>query len=246
MRLTLLILLFNSAGFLAFSNNAFALQLIPKSSRLIDVDQHGLLSVEVKQSPLIDIVNAIKRQTGISFIVRTSGTQIITDRFTKLPLKQGLKRLFRDFNYALIDHEKKPDQHPRFAIKTIILLSRNFVTEKTKQIKTSVDTQVEPLQDFTNTDPEARRKVISNMETSDIDAYFSDLSDMLINDPDESVRAEVARAIASQGNQQSVEILFDALNDESDAVKNAVINAMASIGNDGAMKAFKTAVTNLD
>ncbi len=75
----------------------------------------GLLSLSVENVNLKHVLTALAEETGISvWYLRDSGKPITTD-FNDLPLQQGLRRILRGMNYALVyspSREKRRGEVP--------------------------------------------------------------------------------------------------------------------------------------
>ena len=75
----------------------------------------GLLRLSVENLSLKHVLRAVAEETGISvWCLRDSGKPITTE-FNNLPLQQGLRRILRGMNYALIyspSTEKKRGEVP--------------------------------------------------------------------------------------------------------------------------------------
>lgn len=245
MRLILLILIFNVVNIVFSLDQALAKQQTELSSRLINVDKYGNLSVEIKQAPLIDVVREIKRQTNIKFKVQAKANPKITCRFANLPLKRGLKRLFRKFDYVFI-HADGESIHPDAAIENIILLTGNSKSDTNNQGEKKIIPQVSSRSSLVFSSPDPDAEVIRDMEETEIQATLSDIRTVLSSDPDENVRTEAVQALASQDSKKRVPILFDALDDESEKVRSQVITTLGVIDTEEASEAFKVAVEKLD
>ena len=245
MRLILLILIFNVVNIVFSLDQALAEQQTKSSSRLINVDKYGNLSVEIKQAPLIDVVDEIKRQTNIKFKIQTKANPKITCRFGNLPLKRGLKRLFRNFDYVFI-HADGKFNHPHAVIESIILLTGKFMSETNNQGEKKIIPQVSSQSSlvFSSLDPDA--EVIQDREETEIQANLADIKTVLSSDPDENVRTEAVQALASQDSEKRDSILFQALDDESEKVRSQVITTLGVIDTEEASKAFQVAEEKLD
>ena len=85
----------------------FLLSLSPALGQDQDLEllveyNRGLLTLSVENVSLKHVLTAVAEQTGISvWYLRDSGKPITTD-FNDLPLQQGLRRILRGMNYALI------------------------------------------------------------------------------------------------------------------------------------------------
>lgn len=244
--LTATILIVVSA-FLAFADYVQAEQRPSQTQVKISVSRHSRLSVNLKKARLIDVVKEIKRQTNIAFVIRVPGTPVVSKRFEDLPLERGLQKLFSDFDYALIQHEGNANRR-NLAVKTIILVGRNMDSANGDRIETVIEAPSASVihHDLLSHDPDIRKNTLLEMDDGDIEAYFTDITTLLINDPNEAVRVEAVVAVASYDNAQSLPLLVDALNDESKTVRNRVFDALSSIGTEEAMEALKAAIDNTD
>lgn len=70
----------------------------------------GLLSIEARQSPWTEVLNAVREKTGIRFNCSLPLAGSVTVSFTALPVKQALERLFGPEAHFVLRYPNSPDR----------------------------------------------------------------------------------------------------------------------------------------
>ena len=106
------------------------------SARNADIRfQNGKMSVNLKDTPLIDILSRLEKEKNIQFACNESLLETpISVAFKNLPLEEGLQRILAFLNYSLMF-----DRHRQVRGITIVGFAENYVpkhpaTTKTKPV----------------------------------------------------------------------------------------------------------------
>ncbi len=83
----------------------------PRPTVVVDADT---LSVRIRDVPWDVVADEIERQTGIEVHLRGHVVGTVTQEFDRVPIEEGMRRLFRDTNYLLL-YESQPGPTPRLA-----------------------------------------------------------------------------------------------------------------------------------
>ena len=88
------------------------------TSSVIQV-KDNLLTVKVSNMSLEKVLDKIANQIPIKFAFFVSGEETLKADFTSLPLEEGLKRLFRDYNYAIINDDSEKSEGSEHQIEKV-------------------------------------------------------------------------------------------------------------------------------
>ena len=136
----MVILLIASVFLLAFGiAEGKALKLNVRDS-VIDIEAHDV--------PLIDILNAISAQTGLSLKLGKPLTETVTFDLKAVSLEEALKRLLVNQNYALSYRKTKDDRFLPEELRVVGVgtSQRTFAVESRKAIADQVTPPDEPYQ----------------------------------------------------------------------------------------------------
>jgi hypothetical protein len=87
----------------------------PNATSSIEVEfEQGRLTLNVRDTPLAEVLQAISEKAGIAIEIRGDLTAHVTESLTNVPLDQGIRQLLRDQSFA-IEYEPSvndPDKQP--------------------------------------------------------------------------------------------------------------------------------------
>ncbi len=110
---------------------------------------NDLLSVEVQDVSLREVLQEIARQGGLTLVPSGSLEDRITVEFYQLPLGEALRRILRQWSFAVEYFQQRPEESPSTVPqpKTLWILSK---AEKAYSVQTTisdVDNEDESVQD---------------------------------------------------------------------------------------------------
>ena len=200
---------------LSFSTFASGANKMDGSSSVIQV-RDNLLTVKVSDMPLEKVLDKIANQIPIKFAFFVSGEEPLKADFTSLPLEEGLKRLFRDYNYAIINGDSEKSKGREHEIEKVIILSK---------AKGSQSRRAEPIIVYTE-EPSALESLNEGQSPEDLDKLEEienkvvvDSLREVLQDQDADLRLMIVEEIATIGGVNAIQALEDALEDEDEDVR---------------------------
>lgn len=234
--LTYFLLLSVTISALADSKN----NMDKESPFVVRVKDH-LLTVKVRDISLKKVLMEIANQTLIKIVFYGPVEEFVSMDFYDIPLDKGLKRLTRDINYAFIYGTKKTKMmepeireiiiSPKTRESTIKYVEPTIITPKQgapEERKEAI--LVSLFKALEDKDPVVREEAVDLLSESKDGRAFKHLTEVLLNDEDEDVRARAAKALGDFGDQRAIDPLIKALQDKDVWVRENVVNALGQIG----------------
>jgi hypothetical protein len=222
----------------------------------------GLLSLTLRAAPLAHVLEEIGRQSGVSVAVDPSVPILVTTRFEKLPLEDGLRRLLRDANFTLNYRSEgvlsevrvwplgtgggpprtRPSAAPRGRdADGADREGRGAEAGRPERLRQPAvaDTghETEVLGVLGASDPIARNRVLEalreRMDDRDLPVFLKAVSDNDARVRRSALEALLDLAASSSFDDLPVERLRDVATDDSDStVRRAAVELLAGIGDD--------------
>ncbi len=226
-----------------------------------------MLTLFVKETPLIDILDKLSDQTGMGYEIHVDTGRKVTANYTNIPLDEGLKRLLSPANLIIVYSAKKISSKV-VNIKKIIVYDQsgrgsdqrikrkisesgkgrdedrktgtnpNNKPEKTDAIK-SLESYAEQLNDA---DSDIREEAVIDMADEYEEAALIYLEQALLLDGDDEVRAVAAEVIGELESEEGIKILAKGLNDPDEDVREAVVDALGEIGGENTLPVLHKAL----
>ena len=230
--------------------NAWAAQDAPPATDEVAV-REGLLSVNLRDAPMADVLLAIGTQAGFEVIIRGDLSAPVTRSFTDLPLDKGIRRVVGDGSLIMIYAPSRGRGEVRALVKVIALgagdnaaagtapLARKMPGKKTR---VSQDTVTVNLSD----DREDRLRAVQRLAIVPDAAATKDLTVLLSRDEDPLIRQIAAIALGNVGGADAGAALTAALEDEDSLVRERAIQALAKWGPEAVGSLIKTLMDDPD
>lgn len=208
--------------------------------------QNNLISAELVDAPLIDVLQRIKQEYGFKTHFYGDLTEMITLSFTDLPLDKCLRQLTANHSLSIasLPTTKSPQQTEAKQIAEIWVLSRSS-TSKTSNMtpaapllpspdysgdagraneesleqpeKEEQDTvQLDQLSDNPNPENASQQQAISNLAEIGGPASVMAMAEYLSTEEDKEVRRLLVKGISSIQNEESTQALGQVIQSESD------------------------------
>lgn len=225
--------------FLPFTAVANSEPINSQGSPFIVRVKDRLLTVRARDIPIKRVLKEIADRTSINIVLFDQLEKNISVDFYEIPLDIGLKRLIRDMDHAFIYFKPKkaalepeigeiiiyPDAMRGKDSGSLIIASRR---QNPKEIKEAViESLLRALEDEY---PVAREQTIAILSQYSDERVFIHLTEVMLNDEDEDVRAGAAKALGYLGDEKAIDPLIIALGDREDWVKENVATALGRIG----------------
>ncbi len=221
-----------------------------KNDRPFAIQIHDdLLTVKVKDIPLRKVLMEIANQINIKIVFFVSAEELFVVDFSSLSMEKGLKRLLRDYNHAFI-YDPEKDKGSGSKIRKIFILSKKEEIQNIK-VKPTINSAENLVlnslsKSLNNKDPYIRKEAVYSLgELEDVKSIDL-LSEILLNDKDEDVRAAAADILGDIGGEIAIDSLINALQDEDTDVRERVVKSLGFIGGDRAIQALKAALSDED
>lgn len=201
----------------------------------------GLLSIEARQSPWTEVLNAVQEKTGIRFNCSLPLAGLVTVSFMALPVKQALERLFgpeANFMFRYPEGRLGPLAVPQEVWVLGKVQGRSSEPLKTGGGEDKAEPGVEGSNAARGPSP-ANEGADSTGDNAVAEDGGLDLNDVqvvdhlveLARDEDPATRVQALSTLAGGGNadEGAVESALDAaLTDKDPTVRGAAVQALAS------------------
>ena len=176
-------------------------------SQSVTVDR-GVLTVDVRDMPLDEVLGSISEQSGVKITVHSGGAAKITQTFSGVGLDDGIRRLAPAYNVVLV-YGTVDAKGPRGATRLVEV----HVYETSKSPVTTV---VDPQQRSTQlrTVRELSRKAHAQEPGA-----LTTLAGLLASDPDPAVRRRAAEALAGLREPEAISALRSGASDQDPTVR---------------------------
>ncbi len=178
----------------------------PSASQKVTVER-GVVTVDVRDMPLADVLRNISEQSGINIEVHSGGSVKVTQSFSDVGVDEGIRRLAPAYNVVLVygNDESKPGASRLVEVHVYETSSKSPVTAVVNPQQRS--TQLSKVRELSR---EARR--------ADPGAVLS-LTGLLAGDPDPAIRRSAAEALAGVRSPEAVTALRGGLSDQDPTVR---------------------------
>lgn len=217
--------------------SAAASQDVPGSAIHMTIHQ-GLLTVNVRDVPLADLLRVIGKQAALRVAIYGAGNTSVTDSFADLPLDHGITRLVRVDGLVLIYTASAE-------ARGTSVLTEVWVYEAGpgKRLVTRIDATVEPQQEEQVSETRrkqiraARIKAVWKLVANRDQTAAATLAQILAQqDEDPIVRAQAADALAKVGGAEATAALSAAVGDQNPVVRIQAIRAFGKVEGDRAVQ----------
>jgi len=228
-----------------------------KNSHLIQYSD-GFLTVNVQDVSLLELLQEIAHQCGLTVMVYGELDDRITIQFEELALDKGLRFILRQHNFILSSDKQaagglqSPDPPPRklliYSETSQGLSNKTMAIDGSKlgKIPKDVAADLQRLQeDLLDEDWEVRADAAEALGEIKRPEAIRLLS-FALNDEDEDVRESVVYALANIGGDEAVQAITVALRDVESWVRESAVEALGEIGGENAVNALATALQDDD
>ena len=203
-------------------------------SSAVDVKfSDGLLTLQIEDIPLNEVIDAVSTETGIKtkYLIDTAELPRINASFDNAKLEDVFDFLLKDINRLIIYDSTGSLSEERNISQVWI-----FGMDSRKMTETDL-----LAQELNKLDSKQRSEALlgivsgnhlASNETAGI------LSESLMNDHNVLVRTRAAVGLAELNNEHAVPALIKALSDESQSVRSQAMLALGKIGTEQAIKAL--------
>jgi hypothetical protein len=194
----------------------------------------GLLTVQVVDAPLEEVLRAVARESGVTISLETPVPGKRTDSFRALPLDEGLRRLLRGANFTFfygVYGRTAPDgggsSEATLRQVRVFAVPGNAALPELPRVRASVARRRGQAQT-----PAAKH----SRSWRDDERAVEALSAVLAEDEDGQRRADAAAALGRTWSPDAVDPLSEAiLDDEDSAVRRAAGEALGRTWSDDAV-----------
>ena len=219
---------------------------------------HGLVTVNVRDASLSQVLEEIARQTDLTIGGLDSIADRITIQFDQLSLTDALEVLLDERSYALayaLEIRDKSRENVRVPRQLQIFSAE--ASEHTGRSPTNRDARSGP--DGAGIDISAVNFLLANSEDPwDKEDAVTALAEsgqphvavplirIALTDPDEDLRLAAVEALGNLGGDEAAEVLVMALRDEASLIREVAIETLEAIGGDQAAQSLVIALDDED
>lgn len=207
--------------------------------------EQGLLTLDVRNVPLANVLHAIGERAGFKVIVHTDLDTLVTTSFTRVSLDKAIFLLVGNTSMVMIHAPLQGETGPRPLAEVHL-----YSNENRRVVASGLPVGARGTQGASNTQAvavergrdAALRAVRTLVERPD-DTAIDDLASFLLKDEDPVVRRMAAAGLGMVGGEQAVDALVEALADEDNTVQRRVIHALGKIDDDEGARALGEVLT---
>lgn len=193
--------------------------------------QDGLISVDLVDAPLIDVLQRIKEEFGFKAHFHGDLTELITLSFTDIPLDKCLRQLTANhsLSVASLPTTQPSEQNEAKQIAEVWVLSRSS-TSKTLNVTPVLP--VIPSPDYSDDTDKASEDTPEQLDNEEPESVPLD---QLLNDPDaeKSSQRQAIKKLAEIGGSASVMAMAEFLSNEEDKeLRQLLVNEISSVQNE--------------
>jgi len=205
-----------------------------------------LLTVKVRDIPLKRVLTEIAHQAQIKILFYGPVEELLSADFSEIPLDKGVRRLTGGCNYAfiygpkaaktaepeireIIIYPKTGGRGGKGGRPTVIAPSQQVPDEQEEAVLVSLFKALE------DKDPLVREETVYLLSEFEDERVTRHLTQVLLKDEDEAVRASAAEELGDLGDQGAVDSLIKALGDKNARVRESVAEALGQIGGESAI-----------
>ncbi len=197
--------------------------------------REGLLTVELRDAPMADVLLAIGAQAGFEVIIRGDLSAPVTWSFSDIPLDKGIRQLLDDSSLIVIYAPSQGPAGVRPLVKVIALGARGDAAARTTPVAQTMPSEKTELSQETaavslNDDREDRLRAVQRLAIIPDAATTKELTLLLSQDEDPLIRRIAAIALGNNGGAGAEAALTAALKDEDSLVRGRAIQALAKWG----------------
>jgi hypothetical protein len=204
----------------------------PDTVSQIHVTIHdGLLTVDVRDAPLGDVVRVIGERTGARVVMPNNISSRVTGAFTRVPLEEGIKRLLRGHSLVLVYATTAGGGDG-------VVLSEIQVVGSSPPLP-----YVQARTDPDPADRPARLRAVRMLDGRRDAEAAADLIRMLSEDPDPVIRAVAATGLGRVRTAAAATALTAALADQAVSVRIQGVHGLRMVGGVGALGLLREVLT---
>ena len=245
-KISIVILVSQSTGATAETNTIDSLWL-----------KNGMMTASVKEAPLADVLDRLNAQLPDSSpclrgIILTNGSaDTVSADMKNIPLLQGLKRLFANHNYVLIQHESrngcgKPGFYPSTATSAKIPVASDPAPGSIIEPDEASDYRAEMVEQLADLNEQAQLEAILPAAIRDPDRVVREhalksltlmfenaphylVEEMALSDPIPELRMEALQLVADRRDEWASEVLLKAAQDSDPAISSKATELLSRI-----------------
>jgi HEAT repeat protein len=182
----------------------------------------GLLSADVRDVPLGDVLHDIAEQAAVKLEIHSGGADRVTDSFTGVRLGEGIRRLARGHDVILIyGAAQNGAERGR-------LVEAHVYEASAPVVSSTVDPSARP----------ARLRAVvelTRQAQQQQPGALASLTGLLSGDADPVVRARAAAALGTIGGPEAAAALTAALGDQDASVRVSAVSSLGRMREEGAV-----------
>lgn len=225
-------------------------------SHLVVQFKKNLLTVKAKDIPLKRVLKEIVDHTGIKIILQGPAEELVSAAFSDLPLEEGLRRLSRNYNYALVfgPHRAKEGEQE---IEVFIFSKAGKRSNKRVERRVIALGKRAPqrlgeasldslIKDLEVEDAEVREDAVDELAELKDKRAIVHLIKVLDSDTDPDIRESAAEALGDLGGPEAIDSLIQALDDRDADVRESAVDSLGQIGGDEVVRPLMDALKDVD
>ena len=222
----------------------------------VDVADHRL-RVKVNDIPRETLLREIAERASIRIVVHGRIEDSVTVDFSDVPLEMGVKQLTRGLNHAFIYDSRGTKTGTPEIVAIFIFPEDPGLGVQNRDITFGVsgdmtgemrpdDILALTFKALEDEYPVTREEAVGTLAKYRDDRAFTRLTEVLLQDEDEDVRAGAARALGEFGDMKAIDPLLTALQDREVWVRENAVTALGKIGEENAMAALDAVLGDED
>ncbi len=215
-----------------------------------------VLTVEVQDAPLEELLREVARQSGLSIVWYGTISERISISFQRLSLEQALTRILRHHSFALAYSQAREGQSKAARLRKLWIIPKGTEGAPVPSTVAEYETEEESLQEEA-TDLALLRAALRSDDSWEREDAVEALGEIgrpeavlflrqALTDQDEDVREAAIAALANIGGDEAAQALAIVLEDEDEWFREEALEALGEIGGESAMRLLEQALEDVD
>lgn len=202
---------------------------VPPDGLLSDPGR-AVLSMDIKDEPLKEVLERISDQNGITFILPPSlAEEKVMMRFSNLTLEEGLSKILSPYNHIFIYREsQRPSKFPVAQLEKVRIFPHTY-EGRVQEPLMSIAEGTSDSKGAVPSEGKEKDRAASNDEGSRGETYIETLTTTL-QGRDREAKLDAVKVLRDAGTVDAVRALSFAIRDKNPTVQKEAVSALKALG----------------
>jgi len=192
----------------------------------------GLLSMDIKDEPLKEVLERISDQNGITFFLPPSlAEEKVMIRFSNLTLEEALSKILGPYNHIFIYRESRSPSKTSVATLEKVRIFPHEYEGRVKEPLMSIAEGASDTKGAVQSEGRGKERTASRDDGRNDETYIETLTETL-QGRDPEAKLDAVKVLRDAGTVDAVRALSFALRDKDPTVKNEAVAALKALGDE--------------